>query len=125
MNPDAMQQIFGPQQGAVPKSVEDVLNEARGIDKPADGIWGQVVFQAEKVYGALGMMEGDSAPAKRLLFTAIMATGAVYAIRPSSSFDKNGRPRPWAITSPNHPHKTHLPWFLYAVAGGMFGGFFV
>lgn len=101
----------------------DIINSV--LDKPrpvstTEKVWGSV----EGVYAALGLMDGDAAPAKRMIVTAAIASGIVYAIRPKSAFDAQG-PRPWVLTSPADPRSTTAPWWLYAAAGGIFGGFFI
>lgn len=104
--------------------VGEVLAKATGqvtsnsaVDKVYDAV--------EGVYDSLGMMKGESAPAKRLLFTGAVAGGLAYAIKPSASFDEKGQPRPWALTSPQHPRRTFFPWFFWAGIGGLVGGFFI
>lgn len=99
--------------------INTVLN--RKTDQSmTERVWGSV----EGVYSALGLMEGDSAPAKRMIVTGALASGVVYAIRPKSAFDAQG-PRPWILTSPADPRSTTAPWWLWAAAGAIFGGFFV
>ena len=86
-------------------------------------IWGKF----EDVYGALGRMSpGDeSSPAKRLVFTAGVATVAVFSIKPQISFTSSGEMRPWVVTDPNNTEATHFPWWMIPVAAGFFGGFLV
>lgn len=104
--------------------IDNILAQATGratsnstLDKVYDAV--------EGVYDSLGMMKGESAPAKRLLFTGALAGGLAYAIKPRASFDEKGNPRPWALTNPSHPRGTYFPWFMYAGIGGLVGGFFV
>jgi hypothetical protein len=104
--------------------IDNILARATGqatsnsaVDKVYDAV--------EGVYDSLGMMKGESAPAKRLLFTGAVAGGLAYAIKPRVSFDEKGAARPWVLTSPSHPRATYFPWFMWAGIGGLLGGFFV
>jgi hypothetical protein len=103
--------------------IDGILAQAtgRGGSGPVDKVYDAI----EGVYGSLGMMEGESAPAKRLLFTGALAGGAAWAIKPAASFDEKGAPRPWILTTPSHPRATYFPWFMWAGIGGLVGGFFV
>lgn len=77
---------------------------------------------AENIYAALGMMDD---PAKRALFTALVAGGTYYAIKPSVSFDQKGNAKPWTLTSPKSSNSTLFPWFFVPLMGATFGGLFV
>jgi hypothetical protein len=99
--------------------VDTVLNR-KSEASITERVWGSI----EGVYDSLGLMEGSTAPAKRMIFTGGLASGVVYAIKPSSAFDSRGA-RPWILTSPGDPRATTSPWWIWAVAGAIFGGFFV
>lgn len=104
--------------------VSEILNQVDG--KPSsEGVLNKVYDAVEGIYDSLGMMRGESAPAKRMLFTAAVGGGLAYAIKPRVSFDAKGNARPWVLSSPQHPNATAFPWFLWAGIGGLIGGFFV
>jgi hypothetical protein len=99
--------------------INQVLNRPREVSL-TEQVWGRM----EGVYDALGLMQGSAAPAKRMIVTGAAVAGVVYAIRPKSAFDSQGA-RPWVLTSPQDPRATPAPWWFYAGAGAIFGGFFI
>lgn len=99
--------------------IDRILNKTPTgtVDKLWDGI--------EKIYDSIGLMSGDSAPAKRFLFGNLVGSGIVMMIKPSFAYTKNGTARPWALTNPQAQTKTALPWWMPGVAFGFFSGFMV
>ena len=87
---------------------------------PIDKVWESI----ENVYGSIGLMGGDSAPAKRFIFGNLVGSGIMMTVKPSFAYYK-GQPRPWALTSPGSQMKTALPWWMPGLAFGFFSGFLV
>ena len=79
----------------------------------------------ESGYDSLGLLYGESAPARRFVFGALVGSGISYLVKPSYSFDASGNPRPWALSEPNSPNKTAFPWWLPGAAFGFFSGFMI
>ena len=84
-----------------------------------------VIDPLENVYDALGLMEGQNAPALRLLVSAGAGAGLMWGIKPLVSFDASGKPLPWSVLDPTNPAATAFPWWMPAVLGGVVGGLLI
>ena len=99
-------------------AVEKILNGSKG---PLDDVFHGV----EGMFDSIGLMRGDAAPARRLVFGVLVGGAAMYLIKPTVAFRQDGRPRPWVLSNPDAPDKTAVPWWLPAAAAGFFCGFLV
>jgi hypothetical protein len=100
--------------------VDRILNKESGggvLDKAWRGVEGG--------YDSVGLMSGENAPAKRFVFGNILGSGIMYVMKPGISFGSDGTPRPWALTAPNAPNKTAMPFWMPGLAFGFFSGFMV
>ncbi len=104
-----------------PQAVSKIL----AGENPNEGAVEKVIGGVEKGFDSIGLMKGQSAPAKRFLFGSLVGGGLVYAAKPGFAFKEDGTPRPWAISSPHMDDKTALPWFLPGIALGFFSGFMI
>lgn len=84
-----------------------------------------IITPIENVFDSLGMMDGSMSPVYRALFGFTVGTGAMYAIRPSISFDQNGSPRPWSYVRNQPGVSTALPWWLPGAVLAILSGVFV
>lgn len=100
--------------------VEKILQQGQ-----ASGPTRSIFSGAEDVFDALGLMSGSAAPARRLVFGAILGGGITYLVKPTVSFRQDGMPRPWVLSSPDAPDKTAMPWWMPAVAASLAFGFLV
>lgn len=88
---------------------------------PNGGVIDKVYDILEAPFEALGLM---GSPAKRFLFGTIVTGGIIYALKPSFAFSGD-QAKPWAVTNPGAHNKTPIPWFLPALAGGLFSGLLI
>jgi len=62
-------------------------------------------------------------PLSRSLFGALVASGAILAIRPDVAFTPTGQPRPFELTSPG-ANSTLTPWWVFPLGVGVAVGMF-
>lgn len=99
--------------------VDKILN--RTPTSPVAKLWDGI----EGVYDSMGLMTGEAAQARRFVFGALVGGGIMYLMKPTASYNPDGTPRPWAMSSPNASDKTALPWWAPGLAFGFFSGFLV
>lgn len=82
------------------------------------------VDKLEGAFSGLGLGSGTFAPVAR--FTAGFVVGGfmMEAIRPQFAYTAGAR-RPWAITDPQEPGRTYIPWWVPGVGLGLFSGLFI
>jgi hypothetical protein len=74
---------------------------------------------------AIGLMQGQYAPAKRTLAGCALGAAFVWGVKPDLCWKKDGRTlRPWKLTS-NDPEATILPWWALVAAPGLLLGVFI
>lgn len=84
-----------------------------------------VVDTVEKTLTPLGLMTGEYAIPKRMLFGGVIGGAVVSWIKPPQMFT-GGRPRPWSafqkVADANGLEPTSTPWFLGPIAGAFVFG---
>ena len=73
----------------------------------------------------LSYLPGGTYPAVRTLYGFGAGAAFAYVVRPSVSFEANGKPRPWIITDSGNSQATIFPYWAWAVLPGLFFGVFV
>ena len=74
-----------------------------------------------------GLMRGDFAIPKRLLFGGLLGAFVISYIKPESMFYE-GVPRPWSMLVSEEDSEippTTTPWFVVAIGGALILGMFV
>lgn len=79
----------------------------------------------EGFFDSLGLMTGELAVVKRMVFGAGVAMGIVWLMKPAIMFDKNtGVARPWTYfqskdenQNNNKLEPTSFPWFVAPIIG--------
>lgn len=79
----------------------------------------------ESFFDSLGLMTGELAIIKRMVFGAGVATGIAWLVKPAIMFDKNtGVARPWTYfqskdenQNNNKLEPTSFPWFVAPIIG--------
>lgn len=84
----------------------------------------KVTDNLETTFSGLGLGDGTFAPIGRFAFGFFVASVAMEAVRPAVAYNGDKR-RPWAITSPQDPAQTYLPWWLPGVGTGILFSVFV
>lgn len=90
----------------------------------ADFVFGVYDF-IERFLDSLGLMTGELAVVKRMVFGAGVGTGLVWLIKPAIMFDRNtGVARPWTYfqakdenQNNNKLDPTMFPWFVAPIIG--------
>ena len=102
-------------------------NHAELIDRAfqAASSGGDPANGAEAFFDSLGMMRGTYAPAARAGFGFAVGWGGMQALKPSFAYERNGNPRPWAVTNPRDPRATSVPWFAIPGALAIISGVFI
>lgn len=83
----------------------------------------------EKFFDGLGLMTGEYAVQKRMVFGAVIGGFIVTYIKPDLMF-QNGTPRQWAFTKnmgavDDGTEPTLVPWWVVPVAGAIGAGVFI
>lgn len=86
-----------------------------------------IIDTLERFFDGMGLMTGEGAIIKRILFGAVLGGFLVTYLKPALMFE-NGVPRPFSlITSPTETgiKPTMLPWWSAAVVGAFISGFLI
>ena len=80
-----------------------------------------VVAPIERLFLALPM---GGSPLGRTILAGGAGLAVAYGLRPSISFDKQGKPRPFILFDQRNPEATLFPaWAYFVVPGVIFGLF--
>ncbi len=97
------------------------------IDKaaPAKDLVERIYEPIEQGLDSIGLMQGQSAPARRLVFGFALGSALTYIVRPSSMYNPDGSPRSWSVLDPEAADKSPVAWWMPGAALGGFMGLFV
>jgi hypothetical protein len=74
---------------------------------------------------AIGLMQGEYAPAKRTLAGAAVGAAFVWGVKPRLAWSKDGKTlRPWSLTSKD-PDATIVPWWAMVAIPAILLGVFI
>lgn len=82
------------------------------------------VERVERAFDGLGLGSGTFAPVARLTFGFVIGGFLMEAVRPEFAYT-NGARRPWAISDPQEPNRTYIPWWAPGVGLGILSGLFI
>lgn len=71
-----------------------------------------IITPVEQVVGALPF---GGSPIGRIALGLAAGTALAYYVRPSMSFGKDGKPRPWIILDSQNPEATVFPYWAYPI----------
>ena len=84
-----------------------------------------ILDPVENGLDAVGLMQGQYAPAKRTLAGAALGAAIVWGIRPGICWSKDGKTlRPWSLTSKD-ADATPLPWWAIVAMPAVLLGVFI
>lgn len=86
-----------------------------------------IIDTLERFFDGMGLMTGEGAIIKRILFGAVLGGFLVTYLKPSIMFE-NGVQRPFALlTGPSEGGitPTYTPWWTAAVLGAFVAGFLI
>lgn len=82
-----------------------------------------VIDQIEKFFDGMGLMTGNYAIAKRLLFGALLGGILITYIKPSIMFTEEGEAKSFGLEETEET--TVLPWFIVPLIGAILSGVFI
>lgn len=90
----------------------------------AGGSGGAIVAVRDAIYGLFSAF-GLNSPASRAIIGLLIGSAAVLVLKPSSSFDEQGRAKPFRLLVPadKKAQATLVPWFFYPLGLAFLLGF--
>lgn len=85
---------------------------------------GAIVAVRDAIYGLFSAF-GLNSPASRAIIGLLIGSAAVLVLKPSSSFDEQGRAKPFRLLVPadKKAQATLVPWFFYPLGLAFLLGF--
>lgn len=71
-----------------------------------------IIEPLENAFDAVGAMDGELAPLKRMAIGAAVGYGFLKVFQPSVAYTADGKERPFALADANAPDGTYLPWWM-------------